>query len=92
MLICLTLRRTFPLPQRMSTFGPALMLRLAPELVRHAVRPTCRFPEQESALADDLIQTLLGLRQDSEWIGVRLEWSGRDRKRVQKSLSGFDVY
>ena len=127
--------RAFPLPQRMSTFTPALILRLVPELVGSVVRPTCLFPEQESAFANNLIQTLLGLCQDSEWIWVRLEGStaadmhagvqglelfvrhylgvscgfqrllleglvaplggsitGRDRKRVQKSLSGFYVY
>jgi len=134
-LICLTLRTAFPLPQRMSTFAPALILRLVPELIGPVIRPTCLLPEQESALANDLIQTLLGFRQHSEWILVRLQRStaadmhagaqglelcvrhhlgvsrgfqrlllealvaslggpitGRDGKRVQKSLSGFDVY
>src|ERR1700687_5022224 len=74
-LIRLTLRITLPLPQRISTFAPTLMLHLVPELVGPAVRSTCLFPEQEGALANDLIQTLLSLRQHTKWIWVRFERS-----------------
>jgi hypothetical protein len=48
-----------------------LMLRLMPELVGAAIRTTRLLPEQIGALANDLIQTGLGLRHHavriSEW-------------------------
>src|SRR6185437_17076346 len=59
----------------MGTFGPALILRRAPEIVGPAVRSTCLFPQQEGALAHDLIQARLSLRQHTERIWVRFERS-----------------
>ena len=71
MLVRLSLRTAFPLPQSVSALAEALMLGFVPELVRAPIRLTRPFPQQISALANNLVQARFGLRQDavriSEW-------------------------
>ena len=51
----LPFRTAFPLPQRVSAFAEALMLRFMPEIVGVAIRPTGLLPEHIGMLANDLI-------------------------------------
>jgi hypothetical protein len=41
--------------RRVGAFAEAFMLRLMPELVRAAIRPTRLFPKQIGALANNLV-------------------------------------
>jgi hypothetical protein len=54
-LVRLAFRTTFPLLQCVGAFAEALMLRLMPEVVGAAIRPTRLLPEQIGALANDLV-------------------------------------
>ncbi len=69
-LVRFAFRTALPLPQRVSAFAEALMLSLAPEVVGAAIRPFRLLPEQISVLANDLVQSRLGLRQHTMRISV----------------------
>ena len=51
----LAFRAAFPLPQCRGAFAETLMLRLMPEVVGAAIRPTRSLPKQIRALANDLV-------------------------------------
>ena len=67
----LAFRTALPLPQRVSAFAEALMLRLVPELVGAALWPPRLLPEEIGVLAIELVQTRLGFRQHTKPISVR---------------------
>jgi hypothetical protein len=62
-LVRLAFRTAFPIPQCVGPFAEALTLRLMPEVIAAIIRPTRLLPEQIRALANDLVQTRLRLRQ-----------------------------
>jgi hypothetical protein len=55
MLVRLAFRTAFSLPQCVGAFAEAFMLRLVPEVVGAAIRPTRLLPKQVGALANDLV-------------------------------------
>src|SRR5579872_243858 len=59
-LILLALRPTFPLPQCISALAPVPMLCTMPELLSPTLRPPRLLPKPEGALANGLLQALLG--------------------------------
>ena len=66
----LAFRTALPLPQRVSAVAEALILRLAPEVIGPTMRPAGMLPEEIGAIANELIQPLLGLRQHTMRISV----------------------